>query len=44
MPIFYCKSPLKALRDLFEPPFVPEPKFTPFALKALRREHSEGSR
>src|SRR5215469_8288745 len=44
MPIFYCKSPLKALRDLFEPPFVPEPKFTLFALKALRGEHPEGSR
>ena len=44
MPIFNCKFPLKVLRDLFRPPFVPEPKFTPFDLKALRGEHPESSR
>jgi hypothetical protein len=43
MPIFDCNFPLKALRDLFGPPFVPEPTFTPFDLKALHGEHPEGS-
>ena len=44
MPIFNCKFPLKVLRDLFNPPFVPEPEYKPFDLKALGGEHPEGSR
>jgi hypothetical protein len=43
-PIFNCKFPLKVLRDLFRPSFVPDPEFTPFDLKALRREDPESSR
>jgi hypothetical protein len=43
-PISNCKFPLKVLRDLFRPPFVPDPEFTPFDLKALRGEDPEGSR
>jgi len=43
-PIFNCKFPLKVLRDLFRPPFVPDPEFTPFNLKVLRPEDPEGSR
>jgi len=43
-PIFNCKFPLKVLRDLFRPPFVPDPEFTPFDLTALRGEDPEGSR
>jgi hypothetical protein len=43
-PIFNCKFPWKVLRDLFRPPFVPDPEFTAFDLKALRGEDPEGSR
>ena len=43
-PIFNCKFPWKVLRDLFRPPIVPDPEFTPFDLKALRGEDLEGSR
>ena len=32
------------MRDLFRPPIVPDPEFTPFDLKALRGEDLEGSR
>jgi hypothetical protein len=44
MPIFNCEFPLKVLRDLFRPPSVPDPEFTPFDLKALCGEHPEDSR
>jgi hypothetical protein len=44
MPIFNCEFPLKVLRDLFRPPSMPDPEFTPFDLKALCGEHSEGPR
>ena len=43
-PIFNCKFPWKVLRDLFRPPIVPDPEFTPFDLKVLRGEDLEGSR
>jgi hypothetical protein len=43
-PIFNCKFPLKALHDFFRPPFVAEPEFTSFDLKALRAEDPQDSR
>ena len=41
--IFNCKFPLKVLRDLFRPPLVADPEFTPFDLESLCGEHPEGS-
>jgi len=43
MPFFNCEFPLKVLRNLFRPPPVADPEFTPFDFKALRDEHPEGS-